>query len=90
MIIKNITSTILNIGTVPLLPDEEKTFPDTLADTPAVKLMCGMKRIEVRMDRKAEAPAEKAFGFAGPAEKKEEPPKKAPAKKPSRAKKTAE
>lgn len=84
MILKNIGSKIVNVGSVVVMPGSDHPFPKTALDTPAIKALCKLGFLEIVDEPEtAEKPAEQEKPVAGMNEpetaegtKKQEEPKK--------------
>ena len=86
MKLKNIGKKIVHIGNIALMPGDEKSFPESAVNTPAIQVLCinGFLSIENEPEQKAPA-AEEVL-----AEVTEETPAEKPeAKTASPAKRTA-
>ncbi len=85
MLLKNIGSKIVNVGPVIMMPGDEKSFPKSAVDTPAIRTLCEFGFLSL------EEEAEKA-GKDDEKVKEEtaEQPEAAPKKRVSRSKKASE
>ena len=54
MKLKNIGSKIISVGSTVLMPGEEKSFPNSAVDTPAVHVLANFGYLEMEEEKKAE------------------------------------
>lgn len=55
MLVKNISKKIIHVNNVLILPDETKTFPESLKNNPVVTLFANMKLLEVTEQKQPKA-----------------------------------
>lgn len=84
MIIKNIGTKIVNIGTLVLMPDATAEISEETANTPAVKMLVDMKFLKLEGGKKAakaEAPVESAETTSAEEKTEDAPAEPKPEKK---------
>lgn len=75
MKIKNTSKKLIHIGTIPLMPGEETTVANTIAEAPSIQVLAKHGLLELTAEKKAAQPKAPTPAITVAAVTEDEPPK---------------